>query len=180
MKFYNFWDKIITENKTYRIILIALVLVIVVEAILINNLSKNKQVVILPPKVDKPFTVAGNTLSAEYLEQVAMYVADRVLSVSPANIDNSFSNILPFLTTDPNQAKSIRDDLLLQAKKIKDNDIYQIFYPMRVHINKDKVVVEGLLKKLTGNTYYGEERVNFAIYFTVENGRFLITKLEVE
>lgn len=182
MKFYNFWEKIITENRIYQIVIIALSVVIIAEGILISTLFKEKQVVILPPKIEKQFTVAGNKLSKEYLQQVAEYIADRVLSVSPMNVDESFDEIVPFLTTDPDLVKQIKNSLALQAKKIKDNDVYQIFYPMKFYVNdrERKMYVEGILKKMTGNTYIGQEKVILELGFTVRNGRLFITSIQLK
>lgn len=182
MKYYNFWEKLLTENRIYQIVIIALVIVIIVEGILINSLFKEKQVVILPPKIEKEFWVAGDKLSTSYLEQVAYYIADRVLSVSPATVDQSFDAILPFLTTDPEAVKSIQSSLNLQAKKIKENDIYQIFYPMRFSVDekRHKMYVEGMLRKMTGSTYIGQEKVILELFFTVKNGRLLITSIDVK
>lgn len=182
MKYYNFWEKIITENRIYQIVIIALSVVVIAEGILISNLFKEKQVVILPPKIEKGFTVAGDKLSKEYLEQVATYIADRVLSVSPANVDQSFDSIIPFLTTDPSLVKQIKQELAIQAKKIKENDIYQTFYPMKFYVNEKerKMYVEGLLRKMVGNTYAGQERVILELGFTVKNGRLFITSIQIK
>ncbi|WP_457641308.1 TraE/TraK family type IV conjugative transfer system protein [Persephonella sp.] len=181
-KYYNFWEKIITENRIYQTVIVVLAGVIIAEGVLINSLFKEKQVVILPPKIEKEFWVAGDKLSTSYLEQVAYYIADRVLSVSPLNVDHSFDAILPFLTTDPETIKDIQTSLALQAKKIKDNDIYQVFYPMKFWVDdkRYKMYVEGMLKKMTANTYLGQERVVLELRFTVKNGRLLVTSIEIK
>ena len=182
MKYYNFWEKIITENRIYQILILILAIVILFEGFLINHLYKEKQVLVLPPKIEKPFVVAGNKLSQSYLEQVAKYIADRILSVSPANVDESFDEIVPFLTTDPSIVKQIKEQLALQAKKIKDNDIYQIFYPMKFYVDAKhrKMAVEGILRKMVGDTYAGQEKVIVEMGFTVRNGRLYITSIEVK
>lgn len=104
------------------------------------------------------------------------------MSVSPLNVDESFDEILPFLTTDPDLIKDIRKQLLLQAEKIKENDIYQIFYPMKFYVNEKsmKMYVEGMLKRIVGNTYAGQERVVLELGFTVRNGRLFITSIQIK
>ena len=182
MKFWNYWDKITNENKLFKNIFIILTATIVILVFFIMKLADNNRVVVIPPRVDQEFWVAGNEVSTTYLEQVANYVSDMVMNVSPGNVDRAYDIILPFLTTDPELVRDIRSNLLTQADTIKKEDIYQSFYIRKVWIEKenDTITVSGICRRSTGNLYIGSQSSSVKIKYNINNGKFIITNLEVD
>jgi conjugal transfer pilus assembly protein TraE len=181
VKFWNYWDKVTSENKLFKNIFIILTATIVILVFFIMKLADNKRVLVIPPRVDKEFWVAGNEVSTTYLEQVASYIADMVMNVSPVNVDRAYDTILPFLTTDPELVGLIRTELLTQADTIKEEDIYQSFYIRKVWIDKENhsITVSGISRRSTGNLYIGSQSASVKITYKISNGKFIITKLEV-
>lgn len=137
--------------------------------------------VILPPKVEKEFWVSGNVLSTTYLEQVAYYIADRVMSVSPQNVDSSLDMLKPFFSMAPEDLEALEKVFMKISKAIKENDYYQVFYPLRFFVDSKRkvIVVEGIVRKMSGMQYIGEERKRVEIGFYVRNGRFFVKSLKV-
>lgn len=180
MKYFSLMKKLEEEVKWQAIVIIVLVFALVLEGVLLFKAYTSKTVIVLPPRVDREFWVSGNTLSFSYLDQTAKYLADRILSVSPANVDSSLASVYPFLTTDPNQLKAIRDSLIAYSNSIKQNDLWQAFYPLRTLLDEknQKIAVEGILKKTTGNVYVGEEKKTIVFAFEVQNGRFIVREVK--
>lgn len=180
--FFAKWAATNYENNTLTFVNLGLSAALIISLLVINNLSNSKTVVVIPPNLNKEFQVSGNTLSKEYFEQVGFYLSDRILSVSPENVANSFDTILPYLATNPESIKTIRENLSLQAETIKQNDFYQVFYPMRVSINEQgmKFSVEGTLKKMSGNNSISSGRATVIYDFSIENGRLFIKNIEVK
>jgi type IV conjugative transfer system protein TraE len=180
--FFNNWTKLKEENNVLKVSVLVLTAGLIISVLTISKVSKDKTILILPPKVTKEFQVSGNNLSYEYIEQIGFYLSDRLLSISPANAQNSFDSIMPFLTKDPDAIKTIRESLMLQAKTIKDNDVYQAFYPMKVMINSsnNSFSVEGELKKMLGNNNVTSNRATVTFDFTVENGQLFIKSVGVK
>lgn len=181
MKYFSYIAKLKADIRILALSNIALSIALAVIGVLFANLAGRKVVVILPPKVDKEFWVSGRKVSNTYLEQVGLFIADRLMSVSPSNVEDSLASIYPFLTTEPTTLKKLKSFFAEYISEIKENSYWQSFYPMRVDIvpKNRKIVVRGIVKKLSGNVYLGEERKSVEITFRIKNGRFLVEKLEV-
>ncbi len=181
--FWSFWEKLDRENRVLKLGFLSLLIIFLAQSFLVIYLYNKKTVVILPPKIDREIWVTESTVSKSYLEQAAYYIADRILNVSPQSIDNSIDSILPFFTTQPEALRKIKEKLTEYINQIKENDISQAFYPMRFSILKDRTKrpfmrVEGILKRISGDIYIGQEKAVLDLYFTVKNGRLIIYELE--
>jgi len=177
-KYFSDFERLVKEVRFQAIIIYALLFIVLLQGIMLYRATTNKMVVVIPPRVDREFWVSGENLSYAYIEQVAVYLADSLLSVAPPNVDKALTRVMPFLTTDPAQVKEIRDSFAAYAKAVKENDWWQSFYPMRVVVNEkqQRIDVYGVLRKMTGNIYVGQEN-NKVISFNYEvrNGRLIIT-----
>jgi len=177
-KYFSDFERLVKEVRFQSIIIYALLFIVLLEGIMFYMAATNREVIVIPPKVDREFWISGKSLSYAYVEQVAVYLADSLLSVAPPNVDQALTRIMPFLTTDPAQVKEIRDSFAAYAKAVKENDWWQSFYPIKVVVDEKhrKIDVQGVLRKMTGNVYVGQEN-NKVISFNYEvrNGRLLIT-----
>jgi conjugal transfer pilus assembly protein TraE len=177
-KYFSDFERLVKEVRFQAIIIYALLFIVLLEGIMLYRVANNKTVVVIPPKVDREFWVSGESLSYAYMEQVAVYLADSLLSVAPPNVDKALTRAMPFLTTDPAQVKEIRDSFAAYTKAVKENDWWQSFYPMKVMVDEKqrRIDVYGVLRKMTGNVYVGQEN-NKVISFNYEvrNGRLIIT-----
>ncbi len=182
MKYFDLLSKLDAQTRFLGLTTTLLAGCLLLMAFTIFSLYSRKTVVILPPRVEKEFWVSGNTLSSSYLEQVAYYIADRVMTVSPQNVESSLDMIRPFFSTDPEDLKSLDRVFVRIAKTIRENDYYQVFYPLRFMIDrkKSRLVVEGLVRKMSGMQYIGQERRTVLIEFFVRNGRFFVKGIEVK
>lgn len=180
MKVWGVVSKLTEENRYMRILVVILAVTAFVEAVMIYNLSGKQKIVFIPPKVTSEFWIAGDTVSSSYIENVALYIADRVLSVSPENVDYSLDAVMPLMTTEPSLIKAIKDNYIDIQRVIKSNNVYQIFYPIKVTVGKGEAQVFGTLRKLVGNLYSGEEKIKLVIGYQIRDGRFTVTKLEVK
>lgn len=180
--FWANWSMLKSENGTLKIISLGLTVGIIACVMVIANLADKRTVVVIPPKLNKEFQVSGNEISKEYFEQTGYYLADRILSVSPGNVDGSFDSVMSFFTTNPEDVKAIRENLALQAEVIKQNDIYQVFYPMKVLVSPQGMnfSVEGTLKKMSGNNHISTGRAIITFGFFVKDGRMIIKNIEVK
>lgn len=180
--FWANWLMLKSENGALKIVSLGLTAGIIACVMVIASLTDKRTVVVIPPKLEKEFQVSGNEISQEYFEQIGYYLADRILSVSPGNVQNSFDSVMPFFSTNPDDVKVIRENLALQTEVIKQNDIYQVFYPMRVSVNQQAMnfSVEGTLKKMSGNNHISTSKVTITFGFYVKEGRMIIKNVEVK
>ena len=181
MKYFDLLSKLDAQARFLGLTVTLLAVCLLLMSYTVFSLYSKKTVVILPPKVEKEFWVAGNTLSSSYLEQVAYYIADRVMTVSPQNVEGSLDMIRPFFSTDPEDLKELDKVFIKIVKTVKENDFYQVFYPLRFFVDRkaNRLVVEGLVRKMSGMQYIGQERKTVTIEFFVRNGRFFVKGIEV-
>lgn len=179
--FFSGWAKNIEENTILKYTSLGMSAAVIVSVMTINNMTNKQTVIVVPPHFNKEFKVSGNEISRDYFEQVGYYLSDRMLSVSPETVDSSFDTILPYFTTDPDAIKVIRQQMADQALAIKENDIYQVFYPMRLSYNEKgmKFSIEGMLRKMSANNMISSAKATVTFDFKVVNGRLIITSVEV-
>lgn len=183
MKFWSAWHKLRAENHIMKVVVIVMAFAVGTLGVTVNRLINSQKIIITPPVINKEFWIAGNTVSKSYIEQVIYFVADRVLTVSPSNVDQSLQMIMPFITHEKKFIRKIKTLLDEFAGKIKRDDIEQTFYPLKFYIDKKKsnrVILEGILKKEISGIDAPDKDINFIIEFDVINGRLLIELIEVE
>lgn len=180
IKTWGLLTRLKEENRLMKLAVFILALALFIESILIYRTANTQKIIVLPPRVDREFWVAGDKVSNSYLEQVALYVADRMLSVSPENVDYSFDTIMGFMTTDPQYVKTLKEKFIELARVVKVNNVSQVFYPLKVDFRKDnELVISGILKKLTGNILMGESKPYLKLQYKINNGRLTITNIEL-
>lgn len=172
-------DKYVFENWTFRIITLILSGIIIFEGYLISEKVNNQKVVILPPKMSKPFWVAGNQISKAYLEQMGQFIAFYLFNIDANTAKISIDNILPFV--EPRYYGETKKVLYEQVAYIEDNDISRAFYPSVVKVdNKGELKVIGILKDLIGNKVVSNRQVELNIKYKIKQGRFWITSIIVK
>ncbi len=181
MKYFDLISKLDAQTRFLGLVATLLTAGLLFMSFTTYSLYSEKTVVILPPRVEKEFWVAGDTLSSSYLEQVAYYIADRMMTVSPQNVESSLDMIRPFFSTDPEDLKRLDRTFVRIAKTVRENDYYQVFYPLRFRIDQknSRLIVEGMVRKMSGMQYIGQERKTVVINFHVRNGRFFVKGIEV-
>jgi conjugal transfer pilus assembly protein TraE len=172
-------DKYIYENWTFRIVTLILSGVIVYEGILISEKVNNQRVVVLPPKVSKPFWVSGNLVSKSYLEQMGQFVAFYLFNVNSNTAKISVENILPYV--EPKYYGEVKKMLYEQVQYIIDNDISRVFYPSAINVdNKGVIKVIGILKDIIGSKVVSSRQVELDVRYKIKQGRFWITSIVVK
>ena len=172
-------DKYIYENWTFRIITLVLVGVIVYEAWIIGEKAQNQRVIVLPPKVTKPFWVAGNKISKSYLEQMGQFIAYYLFDISPETAKISVENILPYV--EPQFYSKVKAMLYQQVDYITQNDISRVFYPSIVKVNQPGIIkVVGIVKDIIGNKVVSQQQIELDIGYKIKEGRFWINSIVVK
>jgi len=172
-------DKYIYENWTFRIVTLILSGVIVYEGILLSDKVNNQKVVVLPPKVTKPFWVAGSKVSKSYLEQMGQFVAFYLFDIDKNTAKTSVENILTYV--EPKFYGIVKKMLYEQVQYIIDNDIARVFYPSSIDVSKKGTIkVTGILKDIIGNKIVNSRQVELTIGYKVKQGRFWIVSLLVK
>jgi conjugal transfer pilus assembly protein TraE len=158
------------------IAILAVAIIVLVTSL--KNAYYNQKVIVLPPVVTDEFTLTGNSYSRSYLEQIALYLSDRLLTISPTTVKSSFDTVLKFAPE--SVSRLLKESLDKQADTIIKERVYQVFYPTIFDISPNTLSVSGNLKRFAGNVYQSEAETTVIFQYYVHYGRIYITSFEAK
>lgn len=147
----------------------------VVSLLVILNLAGTTRTVVVPPTIEKTFWVSRDKASAEYLEQMASFIAWLVLDVTPSSIDWKKSVLLSYVQ--PEQYGVLKTRQEVEAERLKRINASTLFMPQQLVASEDKqsVVVRGRLRTLVNGTETANELKAYLIEFGYSGGRMHLT-----
>jgi conjugal transfer pilus assembly protein TraE len=139
--------------------------------------SSNVRTVIVPPTVSKSFWVDDAAVAPEYLEQMALFLAQLVYNVTPANAEFNTRMLLNYAA--PSLYGALRQQGEASAKRLRADNATTLFSVRAVtHDPRGwRVALHGVL-----TTYINDKRVADApkVYlfaFTYSGGRLYVTSI---
>jgi len=139
--------------------------------------SSNVRTVIVPPTVSKSFWVDDASVAPEYLEQMALFLAQLVYNVTPANADFNTRVLLNYAA--PSLYGALRQQGEASAKRLRADNATTLFSVRAVtHDPRGwRVALHGVL-----TTYINDKRVADApkVYlftFAYSGGRLYVTSI---
>lgn len=183
MNFWSNWDKMFEENRYLKVAVLGLSALAVVQALTNYSISSDKTTILIPPNVTTSYEAKGMKLSKGYFNDVGDSLSNLILTVSPSNVEENFQKILPWILEDPKNIQATKQILMEQAQAIKDNDIYQAFYPMKFHVDEKqkRFVVRGVLRRTNASTVISSTTATITFDFIVNaNSKLRITKIGIE
>lgn len=115
--------------------------------------GKEERWVLVPQfDIEHKVVLEGNHLPEQYLIDWADSVTRSILTANPSNIDLKVRDLLKISST---SYGAIKEDLALESKKIKENNMSTVFYPKSFTVleNKKKVMVKGQFL-----AYFGKDK----------------------
>ncbi|QKF59208.1 TraE/TraK family type IV conjugative transfer system protein [Aliarcobacter lanthieri] len=181
MRFWGLYNRNLRQLDLFKVFSFLLVLTNLFLAITVINTSKNSKIIITPPYITSEFENVGNAFSYSYYEQIGFHLSSALLTISPSNVNKTFDSIQGYFSSDPMEAKAIKDFLVKEAEQIKKDNIYQAFYPLKLLENhqNNSFTVEGLLKTMTGNIAMEEKKARINFNYRVNNKKLVIKSFEV-
>jgi conjugal transfer pilus assembly protein TraE len=139
--------------------------------------SDNVRTVVVPPVVSKSFWVEEGSVSPEYLEQMALFLAQLVYNVTPTNAEYNTRLLLNHAA--PGLYGALRQQGEATARRLRADNATTLFGVRAVtHDPKGlRVALHGLL-----STYINEKRVAeapkvFLFTFSLSGGRLYVTSI---
>jgi len=110
---------------------------------------------LVPPDIKRSFWIEDSNVSADYLEQMATFLLQLALDNTPVSAEYNAKMLLKYVA--PASYGELEKDLLINAKRLKDDNASTVFSPRTVIPNdKEKsIAYSGVL-----TTYIGEKRVS--------------------
>lgn len=178
-KFYkNKLDRYIFENITFRIITIALLMIIIYLVWILSTRINEQKIVFMPPKViTQEMWVKGNEVSKSYLQDMGQFIASNLLNITKDNAKNNVDNIMHLI--EPQFYNKVRTELIAQTEYIINNSISRTFFVSSVNTDtKGLIKVMGVIKDIIGDKVVNSENYIVEIGYKMEQGRFWINSID--
>ena len=138
------------------------------------TIDLSQQTIVVPPDLERPFSIHGDTVSPAYIEQMAKYFSQLLLTYHIDNVTAQYDAVLHHV--DPTVYADLKARLHAQAERIQRNLVGSVFYPMGIHIAKMKATITGELVGLIGKEIISRKQKYYELRFTYRNGTFYLVK----
>jgi conjugal transfer pilus assembly protein TraE len=139
----------------------------------------NSTVAIVPPEIRRPYEIGAGHGNKEYLADMANYVLDQVLTVSPDSIDHNNTVILKM--AHPDGYGKLKAELEGAALRIKRDRISTVWTPRKESVfERDNVVrVSGFQKTYIADVLASTRDREYLVEFTItSSGRLYVLRIE--
>ena len=137
------------------VVLTGSILVNLVLAVFAMRLAGRERVVVVPPTIHKTFWLESDRVSAEYLEQMAYFLMQLTLNVTPQSVDHQAKVLLQYAA--PASFGELRTALLAAGERLKRDGASTIFSAQELAVDERALRV-GLRGQLT--TFISDRRVS--------------------
>lgn len=172
--YVNATVKKVIQQKNFLIILTG-VLAFTNVLLAFGMLSKSERVILVPPEINKSFWVTRTKVSDEYLQEMAVFLADLILDQTPESAKVKRDMLMKYVSAGYHNA--LFEKLIKQEDYITQNDVSTEF------VLKEAVPVNGAVE-ITGEviTYVASKQLSRALVkYTAEfeyKGKLLLSKFE--
>ncbi len=147
-------------------------------ALLLWHASYRRDVVLIPASLTQEARITESSVSASYLEALAMMLINDRLNITPQNVQGSNDNLLRFV--DPNFYAAFKGQLARDAQTILKDKVASSFYVHDLQTDPKglMVLVHGELKRWVGERLIGSEAKTYRLTFSQESTVVLLTSFE--
>ena len=138
------------------------------------HMAKRERVVMVPPSINKTFWVESDRVSAEYLEQMAYFLLQLTLNVTPQSIDHQSRLLLQYAA--PAAYGELRSVLAAAAERVKRDGASTVFSAQDLAVDEraQRVGVRGLLTTFISDRRVSEVSKGYAIELQYVGGRIFL------
>lgn len=156
------------------VLLVGSMLVNLVLAVFAVRLAGHQRVVVVPPTINKTFWVESDRVSAEYLEQMAYFLMQLTLNVTPQSVDHQSRVLLQYAA--PASFGELRTALVAAAERLKRDGASTVFSAQDLAVDERalRVGVRGLLTTFISDRRVSEVSKGYAIELQYSGGRVFL------
>ena len=156
------------------VLLTGSLLVNVVLAFLTVRLSDRERVVLVPPTINKTFWVESERVSAEYLQQMAYFLMQLTLDVTPHSVDHQASVLMQYAA--PASFGELRTAMAATADRLKRDGASTVFSARDLVVDEatQRVGVRGQLTTYVSDRRVSEVSKGYAIELQYAGGRIFL------
>ena len=156
------------------VVLTGSILVNLVLAVFAVRLAGRERVVVVPPTIHKTFWLESDRVSAEYLEQMAYFLMQLTLNVTPQSVDHQAKVLLQYAA--PASFGELRTALLAAGERLKRDGASTIFSAQELAVDERalRVGVRGQLTTFVSDRRVSEVSKGYAIELQYSGGRVFL------
>lgn len=169
---------ILAQRNGYLVLAALLALVSVLLTVSVCRLIGRERIVITPPVVNQAFWVEAQAVSPEYLSQMASFLAQLRLNLTPGNAAYQQETLLRY--TDPAYYGDLKNELVSEAEQLEKTHTSLIFYPVAVAVDAKQLTAQitGDLSATIGNDHLPVQRIEYRLQFRYTEGRLWLKSFD--
>lgn len=155
-------------------LLLGSIAVNLVTALTAYRLIGSERVIVVPPAVHKSFWVEEDKVSAEYLEQMAFYLAQLALNVTPQSVDYQSRLLLQYVA--PASYGEIKTAMAIVAERLKRDGASTVFSVRNLTTDERamKVAIQGSLTTFISDRRVSEVTKSYLVELQYAAGKLTI------
>lgn len=153
----------LSTARMAKMFAIAMLVSNLILAITIMRADTSEKTIVVPPDLEKPFSVHGNRVSPEYIEQISKYFSQLLLTYHKQTAQSQFDTVLRY--ADPASYSELKTKFMLDLDRISRNDIRSVFYLMSIHIEGQTATLTGELNGFVGRNLISSSPKTFQFRF---------------
>lgn len=162
-------------------------LTVVASILLLNNLIlsgavfyKRERMILVPPRITKPFWVQGSSVSQEYLTEMGAYISKLFLDLSPSSISYNHGTLLTYAT--PEAYGQLKKQFMKEADEYTKLQLSTHFKPSEVTVNSEtlEVTVKGTLNSYVAGKHIRESQETVVIRFSHGDAGIQISEIRYQ
>ena len=141
------------------------------------RMSGRERTVLVPPGISKSFWVEADAVSPEYLEQMAYFLLQLTLDVTPQSVDHQSRLLLRYAS--PAAYGDLHSTLFAAAERLKRDGAATVFSPQELIVEQStqRVGVRGQLTTFIGDRRVADTARGYALEFEYRGGRIFLKSL---
>lgn len=146
-------------------------------AMAVISADSNEKTIIVPAGFNTPFTVEGNKVSPEYIEQMGRYFGNLLLTFHERNAQAQFDTVLRY--THPSAYSELKTQFDVDVDRIRRNDISSVFYLMKIYVKGNVAIITGELNGLVGSQLVSKRQKSYELAFNYDGDLTILSFKEV-
>ena len=164
-------------GRALQLLLVLFIALTLLLAIALAVRSNDVRTVVVPPTVSKTFWVEEGTVAPEYLEQMAVFLAQLVYNVTPASAEYNTRLLLHYAA--PSLYGALRQEGEATARRLRADNATTLFGVRAVtHDPKAlRVALHGVLSTYINDKRVAEAPKVYLFTFSLSGGRLYVTSI---
>ena len=156
------------------VLLTGSLLINVALSVLALRASGRERIVLVPPTINKTFWVESERVSAEYLQQMAYFLMQLTLDVTPHSVDHQSGVLMQYAA--PASYGELRATMAANAERLKRDGASTIFSPRDLVVDEatQRVGVRGQLTTFISDRRVSEVSKGYSIELQYAGGRVFL------